>query len=166
VLIILECGNKALNSDTGEECDGGTGCTSSCTCDAASKYEPTSPATVNCRKSNIVSKCANIYVVCGDDDLDSGEQCDGGTGCTSSCTCNTAAGYEPKSPLATSCQKSTIRFLSINRVQVCGNGERNTGELCDAAGVGCLPNCTCGPQYEALATGIDCQSREYQFGAI
>lgn len=43
---VLVCGNGILNS--GEDCDGGTGCSSDCSCNAAADYGPYSPAQLGC----------------------------------------------------------------------------------------------------------------------
>src|SRR3989344_1492130 len=50
-----QCGNSVINS--GEQCDGGTGCTASCQCSAG--YQPTSPLSVNCQAVPPPPSCGN-----------------------------------------------------------------------------------------------------------
>lgn len=97
-----------INPEANEQCDGGTGCTSSCTCNAGTNYEPYPIPQVNCRRSNIRFQNMLTGTVCGNGIINTGEQCDGGTGCTTSCTCNSGANYEPQTPSATNCQRSTF----------------------------------------------------------
>ena len=72
--------------------------------------------------------------VCGNGNLDAGEECDGGLGCTD-CLCDTD--FEPTAPPSLDCQP------------ICGNGGVDPGEECDgmddtACPGACLSDCTCG----------------------
>lgn len=121
-----QCGNAKLEGD--EKCDdgntvGGDGCTADCTVESGFK----------CLGSP--SQCKN----CGDGLVQGGEKCDDGNnqswdGCSKLCaiesgwTCTAEEGEESQ------CSK------------LCGNGVRNTGELCDLGldngiGNGCLSTC-------------------------
>eukprot|EP00727_Mastigamoeba_balamuthi_P010558 m51a1_g6124 putative serine-threonine protein (641) ;mRNA; r:173019-175763 len=78
--ILPRCGDRYVERT--EECDGGTGCTADCTCDAT--HVPHSAG--GRRDTNCAPSCGNGVV-----DRGKAEQCDGGEGCTASCTCG--AGY-------------------------------------------------------------------------
>lgn len=64
-------------------------------------------------------------------EIELGEQCDGGDGCSANCQC--MSGYVPTSPISARCS-------------LCGNGVVDEGEECDGT-EGCLTNCVCGGSY-------------------
>ncbi|HLD79461.1 MAG TPA: LamG-like jellyroll fold domain-containing protein [Candidatus Nanoarchaeia archaeon] len=57
--------------------------------------------------------------LCGNGDLENGEECDAGDGCTAECTCS--SGYMPK------------HEVDCELLPYCGDGEINGGEECDGA---------------------------------
>eukprot|EP01105_Mastigella_eilhardi_P005156 TRINITY_DN16935_c0_g1_i1.p1 TRINITY_DN16935_c0_g1~~TRINITY_DN16935_c0_g1_i1.p1 ORF type:complete len:515 (-),score=121.80 TRINITY_DN16935_c0_g1_i1:82-1626(-) len=83
------CGN--LMADGREQCDGGLGCASDCTCQDgfAAFYPPTAAC------------YAQAYEYCGNNLVEGREQCDGGHGCASDCMCQ--SGFHAASPATTSC---------------------------------------------------------------
>ena len=78
---------------------------------------------------------------CGNSVINSGEQCDGGTGCTASCQCS--AGYQPTSPLSVNCQ-------AVPPPPSCGNGicEPSLGET----SASCLQDCPTTPQCQLTSS--------------
>ncbi len=73
--------------------------------------------------------------ICGNGNLDPGEECDGGIGCTD-CLCD--PDFEPTDPPSLDCQP------------ICGNGSVDPGEECDgtadaACPGACQSDCTCAP---------------------
>ena len=86
------CGNLVVDAELGEECDDGNtvdGDTCSSTCQTAA--------------------------VCGNGEIEDGEECDGTPGCTSSCTLESA---------------------------ICGNGTIEEGEACDDGNIADGDSCT------------------------
>jgi PKD repeat protein len=80
------CGDG--NFQTGEQCDGGENCKSDCRC--ASGYEPTQPWSPGCqipRNDHKYNFPTQKPTTCGNGVYDFPEQCDGGMGCKSDCTC-------------------------------------------------------------------------------
>eukprot|EP00727_Mastigamoeba_balamuthi_P008361 m51a1_g4147 hypothetical protein (1503) ;mRNA; r:237576-243772 len=79
--IVSRCGNKVVEPEAGEECDSGAFCFSNnCTCEPG--HRP-------------FDKRRTYCTGCPNGNVDTGEECDGGSGCTLNCTC--AAGYRPSS---------------------------------------------------------------------
>ena len=138
------CGNGDL--DGAEECDNGhfvdpqtpvTGCTSECLCNRDDGYEP-----VYNTQGDLTNQC--VQNLCGDDIVDTGEDCDGGANCNNS-TCTCPANHV--SDGARGCTK-------------CGNGFRDAGEECDTDLIGCI-DCQCNEEeghYPDPTGGRFCQS--------
>ena len=91
----MKCGNKVSNE--GEECDGGLGCLDNCKCEAGYEADPADMTKLACSCKNSpffpATFSSNTHTVrCGNDKLDNNELCDGGEGCTETCTC--LSGFE------------------------------------------------------------------------
>eukprot|EP00727_Mastigamoeba_balamuthi_P012139 m51a1_g7548 putative serine-threonine protein (675) ;mRNA; f:82719-85341 len=116
------CGNHLLENTTDhpEECDGGLGCSSNCTCMPG--YAPSNHLSTSCAPK------------CGDGEVVEGEQCDSGRFCTN-CRCD--AGHAPYSPAIGSCYG-------------CGNDVLDENESCDSHSPGC-EDCRCVGDYRARA---------------
>eukprot|EP00727_Mastigamoeba_balamuthi_P005708 m51a1_g1757 putative serine-threonine protein (1055) ;mRNA; f:247260-252356 len=117
-----KCGNNHTEPDSTytspEQCDGGLGCSDSCTC--LPGYRPKNPLRGACDP------------VCSDGVAVPGEECDGGLHCDNcKCTGNHSAYY----PSRTSCVG-------------CGNGILDDNESCDR-GSGCGSDCVCLRGYTA-----------------
>eukprot|EP01105_Mastigella_eilhardi_P022148 TRINITY_DN5431_c0_g1_i1.p1 TRINITY_DN5431_c0_g1~~TRINITY_DN5431_c0_g1_i1.p1 ORF type:complete len:1014 (-),score=170.14 TRINITY_DN5431_c0_g1_i1:110-3151(-) len=112
------CGNWRREGT--EECDGGIGCSSNCSCLSGYLPSGTDALAVNCTN------------VCGDGRLVFPEECDGGFLCAN-CKCPT--GFVPYDPPLASCGPA------------CGNAILDDGEECDG-GDGCNSQCKCSKNYK------------------
>ena len=114
----------------GEECDGGTGCLSDCSCGEG--YERPFFPGPSCRPT------------CGDGLVVEGEQCDGGLECGAFCTCSFNS--QPTTPPSIDCEP----------LPNCGDGVIDFGEECDS-GLGCTAFCTCNDGFDPDSPpALDC----------
>jgi len=162
----VQCGNGLL--DSGEECDDGDNdntdaCTSFCR-NAVCGDGFVRTGTEECDDGDDVNDngCSNTCQAslpeCGNDMIETGEECDGGLECNGNCTCDRMVGYVPMVPRTEDCEIA------------CGNGRLDetglTGqfeERCDG-GLGCIApgmagDCTCSaPCFTQTAPlSVDCQ---------
>jgi cysteine-rich repeat protein len=146
------CGNGKLDTDKGEQCDGGDCCTSTC------HFKPDTTAcndgdasTVN-DKCNAVGICAGTPAeVCGNGTVEGSEGCDDGNttasdGCSATCT------VEP----GFICVGTNPSVCTPTTPPVCGNGTVEGSEACDdtntTAGDGCSDTCTVEPGFTCTGT--------------
>jgi len=140
------CPNDFL--DPGEECDGGAFCLLTCHCvpgfisdDALGcKPQPLAPSPTGSSPTPTPTPSVNL---CGNLVIDAGEDCDGGTGCLSTCTC--APGH-----LSDGSGGCVVAPSPSPR---CGNRVKEAGEDCDR-GLNCLNLCKCPPGYFADGTSL------------
>ena len=118
------CGNGSV--DSGEICDGGT---KSCT-SISSDYVS---GTANCRNDCSgwdVSKCdGTVAPFCGDNIVNNGEICDGGTKACVSISQDYSSG--------TAICKSDCSGWNVSNCKYCGNGSVDSGEICDGGTKSC-----------------------------
>ena len=87
---------------------------------------------------------------CGNGVIETGEECDSGTGCLSDCSCDASSNYAPYDPPQVDCQLITT--------QICGNDVKEGTEICDGTDldsktcIGINPGFTGG----TLACATDC----------
>src|SRR3989338_3078092 len=137
---VPECGDGVIDALYGEACDRGR--------------ENSNTAPNACRLS-----CTPA--ICGDNVVDEGEACDGGEGCTTSCTAETpelvcADGDE-------SCRTTQAHQDAAG----CGNGTTEPGEACDDGNVtpgdGCSESCA--SESETCGNGVVENEEECDDGA-
>jgi hypothetical protein len=88
-----------MQLDDSEQCDGSNNC-QNCTCIAR-----TTSINGECSSKSTIcnSSFALTLSACGNGVVDSGEECDGGTGCLSTCVCDETQQYQPLNPVASYC---------------------------------------------------------------
>ncbi len=154
-LIEAVCGNG--EQEPGEECDGGSDCSASCTLvgcgngekDESEDCDPSAPdAPDNCRNDCTLA-------VCGDGIFDPNEECDDGgdsTGCTADCKLKTDCGDKIREETEECDDGNKVNgdgCSSVCRWEYCGNGVLDTAgdnnEECDdgnnMSGDGCSSTC-------------------------
>jgi fibro-slime domain-containing protein len=106
--------------------------------------------------------CADAPAVCGDGQIEAGEQCDDGNtmsndGC--SATCQLEPGYRCITP-----------GVPCTRIWVCGNGTVDPGETCDdgnaASGDGCSSTCQLEPGWQCPIPGARCIDKQCGDGIV
>jgi tRNA A-37 threonylcarbamoyl transferase component Bud32 len=123
------------NVTTDLPCNGGYGCNLNCTC--ASGYEPTNPPSANCT------------TLCGNGQINPGEECDGGVGCDSTCHCDRLLGYVPYPTPSVNCTKASFTYFDS-----CELYNRSCSECINFNCLYCVNSSIC----QSQRISLDCQT--------
>lgn len=151
-----DCGDAKTNG--AEQCDSSLNCNNvTCTCNVGFISQLVAPAPVDdpTRKT-----CVPPQNLCGNNQKDGVEACDGGSNCTDLCVCED--GYIPGFPANEDPQPGAAPACRLAAAaELCGNGQRDAGEQCDKdGGQHCSNTCQCSAGYEPIPNShnsLNCQ---------